>query len=343
MKDFLFNTMKKLNEFVSPSGHERAELEWVKSQISAYVPEEDIYFDKIGNLIAVMGKGAGERVMFSAHSDTIGFVVHFIDENGFLRITNLGGVNVHTLNGRQVRFSNGVNGLLHFESSEYSMAKAYIDIGVSSKEEAEKLVSIGMAASVVGEVFTMGSGDDERIVSPFLDDRIAMAIQMAAMERIAKMKFALHNELYFVFSVQEEVGIRGATTAAFGIDPTYGIALDVTGVGDIPKCFPMNMKVGGGACIKLMDSSLICSKHMVNFMRTVAEDQNIRYQMELLPYGGTDAGAMNRTRAGVYSGGISMPTRYIHTPTEEVSVADCSACVDLIVELVKAGFTFDNK
>ena len=343
MKEIFFNTMKKLNEFVSPSGHERTELEWVKSEISAYIPEEDIYFDKIGNLIAVMGKGAGERVMFSAHSDTIGLIVHFIDDKGFLKVSNLGGINTQTLRGRQVRFANGVNGLVSFEPGDLSLSKAYIDIGVSSKEEAEKLVSVGMVASVVGEVFAMGSDDDARLASPFMDDRIAMAIQMAAIERIAKMKFALHNEIYFVFSVQEEVGIRGATTAAFGIDPTYGIALDVTGVGDTPKSDPMNMKLGGGACIKVMDSSVLCSKYMVDHIRKVAEEQNIPHQMELLMYGGTDAGAMNRTRSGVFTGGISIATRYIHTPTEEVSVKDCSACVDLIVELVKAGFTFDNK
>lgn len=340
MKDILFNTMKALNGFVSPSAHEREELEYIKNELIPYVGEENIYFDAMGNLITVIGKGCGEKVMFSSHADTIGFVAYFIDDKGFVKVTTLGGINSQTVRGRQVRFENGVNGLLCFESGDLNMRNAYIDIGASSKEEAEKLVSLGMAASVVGDVFVMGTEEDPRIASPFLDDRIACAIQMEAIKRLAKMKIKLCNEVYFVFSVQEEVGLRGATTAAFGIDPVYGIALDVTGAADTPKCDPMNMVLGGGACVKYMDGSVICSPKMVEFMNKVAEDANIKHQSEILLYGGTDAGAMQRTRAGVYAGGISIATRYIHTPTEEVSVKDCEACIDLVVELCKTGFTF---
>ncbi len=340
MKDILFNTMKALNGFVSPSAHEREELEYVKNELTPYVGEENIHFDTMGNLIAVIGKGSGEKVMFSSHADTIGFVAYFIDDKGFVKVSPVGGINTQTLRGRQVRFTNGVNGLLCFEGGDLNMRSAYVDIGAASKEDAEKLVSVGTAASVVGEVFMTGTQEDPRIVSPFLDDRIAVAIQMEALKRLAKMKIKLANEIYFVFSVQEEVGLRGSTTAAFGIDPVYGIALDVTGAADTPKCDPMNMVLGGGACIKYMDGSVICAPKMVEFMNKVADENNIKHQSEILLYGGTDAGAMQRTRAGVFAGGISIATRYIHTPTEEVSVKDCEACIDLVVELCKTGFTF---
>ncbi len=340
MKDSIFNTMKALNGFVSPSAHEREELEYVKKEIAPFAGEENICFDKMGNMIAVLGKGKGEKVMFSAHSDTLGFVAYFIDEKGFVKVSPLGGINTQTLRGRQVRFTNGVNGLLCFESGDLNMRTAYVDIGASSKEEAEKLISLGMAASVVGEVFRMGTENDPRIVSPFLDDRIAVAIQIEAIKKLSECANELKNEVYFVFSVQEEVGIRGASTAAFGIDPVYGVAIDVTSAADTPKCDPMNMSVGAGACIKYMDGSLICSPKMTEFMNRVAEDAGIKHQTEILLHGGTDAAAIQRTRAGVYAGGISIATRYIHTPTEEVSLADCESCVELIVALCKEGFTF---
>lgn len=332
--------MKALNGFVSPSAHEREELEYVRGEIAPYLGENDIYFDKMGNLIAVMGRGCGEKVMFSAHSDTIGFVAYFIDDKGFVKVSTLGGINTQTLRGRQVRFTNGVNGLLFFESGDLNMRTAYVDIGASSKEEAEKMISLGMAASVVGEVFMMGTDEDPRIVSPFLDDRIAVAIQIEAIKKLAKSGAKLTNEIYFVFSVQEEVGIRGASTASYGIDPVYGVAIDVTGTADTPKADPMNMAIGGGACIKYMDGSLICSPKMTEFMNATAEEAGIKHQTEILLYGGTDAAAIQRTRAGVYAGGISIATRYIHTPTEEASISDCCDCISLIVALCEKGFAF---
>ena len=340
MKDSIFNTMKALNGFVSPSAHEREELEYVKKEITPFVGENNICFDKMGNLIAVLGRGKGEKAMFSAHSDTIGFVAYFIDDKGFVKVSPLGGINTQTLRGRQVRFTNGVNGLLFFETGDQNMRTAYVDIGAATKEEAEKLVSLGMAASVVGEVFKMGGESDPRIVSPFLDDRIAVAIQIEAIKKLSECADELKNEVYFVFSVQEEVGLRGATTAAFGIEPVYGVALDVTGAADTPKCDPMNMKLGEGACIKYMDGSVICSPKMTEFMNATAEKAGIKHQTEILLYGGTDAAAIQRSRAGAYAGGISIATRYIHTPTEEASLADCVSCVELIVALCKEGFSF---
>lgn len=333
--------MNHFNTFVAPSGNERRQLEWVREYLSQFISSDDIWFDKMNNLIAVAGKGKGEKVMFSSHSDTIGFIVHFIDENGFLRLTPLGGINPKTLIGRKIRFTNGVDGVLYFEESDTVMNRAFADIGVSTKADAEALVPVGTAGSVVGDAFLFGKTGEEKISSPFLDDRIACAVQMIAIEELFSKKTELKNEIYFVFSVQEEVGIRGATTAAFGIDPVYGVAIDVTSTGDIPN-YKSNvfMKQNAGACIKIIDSSVICSPSMVKFMRESAEKHSVHYQMEVLPSGGTDTAAIQRARSGVYAGCISIPTRYIHSPAESASVADIEACVELMVDMISDGFDF---
>lgn len=179
-------------------------------------------------------------------------------------------------------------------------------------------------------------------MSPFLDDRIAVAVQIEAVKKLAEEKTELKNEVYFVFSVQEELGIRGARTAAYGISPDYGIAIDVTGTGDTPKNEDLCMKLGAGAAIKIKDASVVCHKDMVDFLVNTAEKYSVKYQYDILPYGGTDAGAIHTTKYGVYTGGISIATRYIHMPTESVSVNDCKCCVDLICAAIKEGFSFGN-
>lgn len=342
MKNTFISRMKKFSEFISVSSNERGFLEYVKKEISPFVanPKTDIHFDAMGNLIAVMGKGCGEKVMFDAHADTIGFIAHYIDENGFVYITKLGGLHPQALTAREVVFANGVRGVLNFQGSKYQIDEAYVDIGASSRKDAEKRLPVGTVGTYVANVFTTGA-NDEHIVSPFMDDRIACAIEMAAMEKIAKEKIKLSNEIYFVFAVQEELGCRGAKTAAFGIEPKYGVALDVTATGDTPKCDPpMEMKLDGGACIKIMDSSVVCSKPMIDFMRNTAKKHNVAVQTEILPFGGTDTSSIQTAASGAFAGAVSIPTRYIHTPCETVSAKDCGACVDLICALVKEGFKF---
>lgn len=337
-----YNIMKKLNGFISPSANEHELLCCVRDMLSEYIPTGDMSFDKLGNLIAVMGKGCGRRVMFSAHSDTIGFIAYNADDKGFVKVSALGGLNPATLKGRQVRFTNGVNGLFFFEEGT-DMNKCFVDIGATSRDEAIKLLPLGTAGSIVGEVFEMGADGDKRIVSPFLDDRIAVAVQLEAIKAIAEEKIQLKNELYFVFSVQEELGLRGAKTAAYAVDPVYGVAIDVTCTGDTPKDELLNMKIRSGAAVKVSDRSIVCHKDMVDFLTGTAEKSGIKYQYDILPFGGTDAGSIHMTKSGVYTGGISIPTRYTHSPTEEASENDCAECVKLVVAAVKTGFTFGEE
>lgn len=337
----VYDIMKELNTYVSPSGHERKQLKFVKEAVAPYC--DDLYFDALGNLIAVVGRNKGEKVMYSAHADTIGFIAYAFDDKGFVKVSNLGGINIKTVAGCRVRFENGIDGILYYEMGEgaTTLQTCYVDIGATSKEEAERMINIGSACSVVGDIFLMGENKD-MIAGPFLDDRIAVAIQMIAIKELYEEKATLKNEVYFVFSVQEELGIRGSGTAAYGIAPKYGVAIDVCTVSDTPKSGHLSQKLGGGACIKIMDASVFCHESMVAFLRKTAEDNGIKWQSEILFAGGTDAGAIHKARGGVYTGAISIPTRYIHSPNEAALISDCREIINLVKASVKTGFSVEE-
>jgi endoglucanase len=172
-----------------------------------------------------------------------------------------------------------------------------------------------------------------RVISPYLDNRISCLVLLMAMEKLGTVE----NDLYFVFTAQEEVGIRGAKTAAWAIDPDYGIAVDVTAADDEPGSKHLVSSVlGGGAAVKVMDSSVICHPQMVDKLMSLAEEKGIKAQRDVIRAGGTDAGAIHLSRAGVYTGGISIPCRYIHTPTEMVDKGDVKACADLVAAFALA-------
>ena len=182
----------------------------------------------------------------------------------------------------------------------------------------------------------MSLGSGGRIFSPYLDDRIACAVLLMAMERLKNTE----NDLYFVFTVQEEVGLRGARTAAYGVAPDYGIAVDVTDSDDIPSAPHACSSVAGkGAAIKVMDSSVICHPSVVAKLEKLALTGNIPCQKDILRFGGTDAGAIHQSRAGVYIGGISIPTRYVHTPLEVADLGDVEACAALVAAFAQAKLT----
>ena len=165
------------------------------------------------------------------------------------------------------------------------------------------------------------------MISPYIDNRISCLVLLMAMEKLGKVE----NDLYFVFTSQEEVGLRGAKTAAWGIDPDYGIAVDVTPADDEPGSKHLVSSVfGGGAAVKVMDGSVICHPQVVERLMKLADEKGINAQRDVIRAGGTDAGAIHMTRSGVYTGGISIPCRYVHTPTEMVDKSDVKACADLV-------------
>jgi len=313
------------------AGHEGRVRTIIADEIREHV--DDMHTDALGNLIATRGpEDADATLMFSAHMDEIGLIVTHIDDDGFLRFSNIGGIQPHRLLDERVVFANGRVGTVGVERVEkmkdLKMEKLFIDIGCASKEEAAEYVEVGDAASFHRPLVDMG----DRLLSKAMDDRIGCAV----LAQVLKEMDSPHNRIVGVFSVQEEVGLRGARTAAYQVAPDLGIALDVTGTGDTPKARRLDVSLGDGAAIKIMDMSLITHPGVKRLLLELAEEHGISYQREVLEFGGTDAGAIHLSRSGVPSGCISIPTRYLHGPSEMVDCSDVRACVDLAVALCGA-------
>lgn len=319
--------LKKLLETFSPSGNEENIREVIKEEIKDYVDE--IKVDALGNLIGIK-KGNGKRIMVASHMDEIGIMVTNIDENGFLRFTNIGGVSPFTALYQRVMFADGTMGAVGMEKidemKDLTLSKMFIDIGAASKEEAMKKANVGDVACFYAPFIQ----DGNYIMSKALDDRIGCYVSIEALKALKDCP----NEVYFVFTVQEEVGLRGAKTAAYGVDPDMGIALDVTTTGDTPKAKTMDVKMGGGAAIKVKDSSVLAHPTVKKLMVETAKENSIAYQLEVLEAGGTDSGAIHITRSGVPSGVISIPCRYVHSPSEMVAVKDVESAIELLVKVL---------
>ena len=325
--------LKKLTQITSPSGNESAICAFIENEIKDYVDE--IYCDNLGNLIAHKC-GDGARVMFDAHTDEIGIIAMFIEDNGYIRFTNLGGVSPYNALYQRVRFINGTEGVVSVDASHDDVMKnlklsdLYIDIGAKDKEDAETKISIGDVAAFIGEFSDLG----DRVVSKALDDRVGCYCLIRTIKEIKSQK----NDLYFVFAASEELGLRGAKAAATSVNPDYAVALDVTSTGDTLGKRKMAVKLGNGAAIKIKDNSILCHPYIKQFMIDTCKKYDIPYQTEVLEFGGTDAGAIHLSGAGVATGAISIPTRYIHSPSEMADKGDIEAVIKLSVKLIEEGF-----
>jgi putative aminopeptidase FrvX len=332
--------IQKLVETPSPSGYETKIREVVRAEIAPHVDE--IRVDALGNLIARKGKKTahGLKIMLAAHIDEIGLMVTHIDENGFVSFSPIGGVRTLNCIGGRVRFLSGQAGVIYVEppddpSKPPTLEQLYIDLGCTSRKDCP--VKVGDVAVFERPFTEMGS----RLVSKAMDDRIGAAVLI---ETLRQLKSTPH-ELYFVFSVQEEVGLRGATTAAFGIEPDLGIASDVTATGDTPqrKGRRMEVSLGRGPAIKVRDGGMLSDPRIVEWMVKAAEKAGLPYQLEILEGGTTDARAIQLSRAGVPAGCISIPCRYVHSPSEMVDYGDVENAVRLLVELIRAPVKLDER
>src|SRR6056297_639498 len=317
--------IKEITSVFGPSGDEEKIRKYIKKQINNYV--DNVYEDNLGNLIAVKkGKSNGKKIMFAAHMDQIALMITHIDEDGFLRFTNVGGVGHNFLPGTPIVFADGTIGTIGVEKLEnindLEMSKLYIDIGANNQQEAEKIVGIGDTAIYAPNF----SENNNRVISNYHDDRIGCVVLIEAIKNIQDN----NNELYFVFSTQEEVGLRGAKTAAYQIEPDIGIAVDVTATGDTPESHIMDVSLGEGTAIKIKDNSTITHPLVKDLLIKECKNNSINYQFEVLEFGGTDAGAIHLTKGGIPSGTISIPTRYVHTPTEMVDLSDVKASIELV-------------
>ena len=341
--------LKEICETPGAPGHENRIREVVLREIKSLV--DDISIDIMGNVVSVLRGRESKKVMAAAHMDEIGFIVTHIDDKGFLRFHPLGGFDAKTLTAQRVIVHGakdiiGVMGTkpVHIMTPEEKnkapqIGDYFIDLGMN-KEEAEKIVTIGNPVTRQRELIEMGNC----VNCKSIDNRISVFILIETLRKLKGTK--IPYDFYAVFTVQEEVGLRGASVAAHHIEPDFGIGLDTTVAFDTPGARPHEMVtlLGGGAGIKIMDSSTICDTRMVNYMKQIADKNNIKWQPEILPAGGTDTGALQRNgKPGSIAGAISIPTRHIHQAIEMADKTDVQGCIDLLHHVVSGLDTFDYK
>jgi len=324
--------LQTLTETFGPSGYEDEVRKIVHSEVEALADE--VRVDTLGNLIAhkrpAKATATPTKIMIAAHMDEIGVIVSHVDEHGFVRFSPIGGVFRRYVLGGRVRFLNGTQGIIGVDRLDNvnelpTLDKVYIDVGATSPKDCP--VKIGDIAAFDRQYTDLG----RRLVAKSMDNRVGVLV---AIETLRGLKSSPYD-LYFVFTTQEEVGIRGATTAAYGVDPDIGIALDVTPTGDTPDSLKMEMSLGRGPCIKIQDVGMIADPRLVQWMVRVADKNNIPYQREVLLVGGTDARAIQLTRAGVPAGCLSVPVRYVHSPSEMVDYSDIQNTVKLLIAVLR--------
>ena len=330
----MLELLRKVSSAHGVSGFEKKAAEVMRGLIADYTDEQ--YTDALGNLIAVKhGNGQGKKIMLCAHMDEIGFMVTFIEEKGQLCVAPVGGISFVASSYDRVMSEKGVRGLIvprgGVKPADYSADKFYIDIGANNRKEAEKKVKVGDVFRFEADVVRLCG---KRVCGHPLDDRIGCAILVEIAKSLANEK--INDDIYYVFSVQEEVGLRGSKTAAYAIAPDLSLAYDVTGTGDVPGASPMACALGDGAAIKVKDSSVICDPTLVEELVETAKKEKIKYQLEILNYGGTDTASMQMARAGSRACALSVPSRYIHSGNEMLDLDDAIACVDLTVAYIKS-------
>lgn len=329
----MYRTLKELIAVPSISGRETAVCNALRSMVEPLVDSVEV--DALGNLIAhKVGVGKDKkRILLCAHMDEIGFLVNFIEENGYIRISNIGGINFIASAFSPVVFENGVKGVLVPEQklekpSDYNATRFYIDIGAKDRKDAEKRVKIGDFAVVASSMTRLAH---KRVAGRPFDDRIGCAILL----KIAEKLNGCEHDVDLVFSVQEEVGCRGAKTAGYALAPDYALVFDVTGTGDAIGASPMAVRLGDGAAIKIKDASVICHTEVVETLTKLAKENKIAHQHEILTYGGTDTSSIQVAGEGVKVGALSIPSRYIHSGVEVVDLGDAEACVELALAFIR--------
>jgi tetrahedral aminopeptidase len=320
--------IEKLTEAYGPSGREEQIREIIRAEVESLADE--IRVDTLGNLIALKkGSGQGKKVMLAAHMDEIGLIISHVDDEGFMRAQRIGGVDTMTLTGGRVQFADGTVGVIAPEKrpefrKDPDLSKLYVDIGATSRAEAAD--RLGQVVGFLRPFADMG----QRVVSKAMDDRIGCTVLVETMRRLEGSP----HDIYFVFTVQEEVGLRGAQTGAFGVEPDIGIAVDVTLAADTPEAYKMAMKLGDGPCIKVKDGRMLAHSGLKDLMIETAEAHEIPYQLEVLAWGSTDAAAMQLSRGGVPAGCVSIACRYVHSPSEMVDIDDVENAIRLLLAVL---------
>lgn len=338
--------LKEICEAGGAPGHEQRVREIVIRETEGLV--DDLRVDNMGNVIAIKKGKESKKVMIGAHMDEIGFIVTHVDDNGFVFFHTLGGFDPKTLTAQRVIIHGredvtGVMGSkpIHLMSPEDrnkvpKIKDYFIDTG-RSKKDLDKVVSVGDTITRERELIEMG----DCINCKSLDNRVSVYILI---EMLREMKGTPPYDVYAVFTVQEEIGVRGANVSAMKINPDYGFGLDTTIAFDTPGSTKKEQvsALGEGACIKVMDSSTICDYRMVKYMKEISEKKNIKTQLEILPAGGTDtAGIQRMNPGGSIAGAVSIPTRHIHQVIEMVHKEDVRNAINLLRNCVENLNKFD--
>ena len=338
MSELNIPLLKNLCEIPGAPGFESRIRNMIIEELKDIV--DDYSIDTMGNLITVLEGSEDKTVALSAHMDEISFIVTHIDSDGFVRFHTLGGFDPKTLTAQRVIIHGkekiiGVMGTkpVHLMTAEekkkpLTTKEFFIDTGYS-KEQLEGLIDIGDPITRERELIELG----DCVNSKSIDNRVSVFVLIEALKALAKT-----NRPYKtlgIFTVQEEVGVRGAATAANGLDPDFSIVIDTTVANDLPGASGHEKitHLGKGAAIKIMDGMTICDQRMVSFMKSIAQKNHIDYQMEILPAGGTDTAAFQRnTKGGSIAGAISIPTRYLHQVIEMANKGDIQKCIELLTE-----------
>ena len=329
------NLVKQLTEAYGPPGYEHAVRDIIQDQLVDYADRIDV--DALGNLHAVkQGSGEGLTIMLAAHMDEIGLMVSQIEDKGFARLTPMGGVHPDTLVGNRAIFTNGAVGVINVDNwllhdKPASLSKLHLDFGVKTKKDVP--VNVGDVAAFQRPFVDLG----DTLLAKSLDDRIGCAILIETLKQLKQTPHQIH----FVFTVQEEVGPRGAITAAYKVQPDVSLAVDVTDSGDLPGRKHFEVEMGQGPAIKVMDKGMLAHPGLKRWLVQTAQDYKIPYQMEILRFGTTDAQAMQLSREGSAAGAVSIPCRHVHTPSEMVSYSDVQHAVALILGLLSGPAQLD--
>ncbi len=321
--------IQQLVETYGPSGFEDEVRALIRSHVEPLA--DDIQEDAMGNLFALKrGDGSGRRIMLAAHMDEIGVIVTQVEDQGFLRFSGVGTIPMKALLGTRVRFANGTIGVISHDGGAKpeivgkevpDLGRWFIDVGVDRREDLP--VGVGDVAAFIRPMDDLG----QRLLAGGFDDRIGCAVLIETLRRLDDTP----HDIIFTFTVQEEVGLRGARVAAFGMEPDIAIAVDVAPTGDTPHPeLPIALRLGAGPSIKVADVGMISHPKLRRALERVAQEHDIPYQLEVLPLGTTDAAIMQATRAGVIAGAISIPSRYTHLTAEMIDLNDVENAIRLL-------------
>lgn len=320
----MIELLERLTRLSGVAGREERAREALAELLRPYA---DLRVDRLGNLIAHK-PGPGPRLMLVAHLDEIGLIVTEVEEKGFLRFAQVGVLPpAWRLVGTRVVFADGVPGVVGQEKveelKELRLAKLFVDVGATGADEARRLTGGTGAMASFAPTFTVSG---RRVTAKSLDDRAGCALLVRLLAELSESP----NDLWVVFSVQEEVGQRGARTAAWGINPALAVAVDVTPAGDTPESERRTVRLGAGPAVKVMDTGLIAHPLVRELLFATAEDEGLPYQREVLERGTTDAAPIQVNMEGVPAGVLSLPCRYVHSPAEMVDLDDLEAAYRLL-------------